>query len=69
MGVKRGMVGWSMVLASFFMWVMIVTVWYDSAPALDLVSNRNLTIAIWWTVVCGACVFVGLKMEKVKAIE
>lgn len=64
---KRGMTGWILVASAFFVWLVIVTIWYDPKPALDLSDNTNIIITLWWTIVCAVSVFVGLKIEKNKS--
>ena len=66
---KRGFAGWLIVLAALFVWIIVVTVWYDPAPAIDLADKTTLLIALWWTVMCGVCVFIGLGMERKKSEE
>ena len=50
---KRGFAGWLVVLSAFFVWIIVVTVWYDPAPAIDVADKTNILIALWWTVICG----------------
>lgn len=64
---KRGAAGLLVVYAAIFVWLMTVAVWYRPASVLDLTDNTNMLIALWWTVVCGICVFVGLQIEKSRA--
>lgn len=64
---KQGLAGLLVVYAAIFAWLMTIAVWYRPASALDLTDNTNMLIALWWTVVCGICVFVGLQVEKSRA--
>ena len=64
---KRGLVGWIVVIAALFAWIIVIAIWYkDPEPILDLSDKTNILIALWWTVVCGICVFVGLRIEKAR---
>lgn len=64
---KHGLAGLLVVYAALFAWLMTVAVWYRPASVLDLTDNTNMLIALWWTVVCGICIFVGLQLEKSRA--
>lgn len=66
---KRGFAGWLVVLSAFFVWIIVVTVWYDPAPAIDVADKTNILIALWWTVICGVCVFIGLGLERKRMEE
>ena len=66
---KRGLVGLLVIFAALFVWIVIVTVWYRPASVLDLTDNTNMFIALWWTVICGICVFIGLQVEKQRQIQ
>ena len=62
---KRGMVGWTIVIAAFFVWIIVIAFWYKNPePVLNLTDKTSILIALWWTIVCGICVFVGMRMEK-----
>lgn len=61
---RRGLVGWGMIFASFFAWIIVITMWYQPSNQLDLTEKTTLTIALWWTAICGACAFIGLYLEK-----
>ncbi len=65
---RRGLAGLGVVLAAIFVWVIVVTLWYKPASLLDLTDQTNLFITLWWTGVCGVCVFIGLKIEKSREI-
>ena len=61
---RRGLAGFAVVCAAVFVWIIIVTLWYQPASLLDLSDNTNLLIALWWTIICGVSVFIGLQIEK-----
>jgi|YelNatPaOPRAMG01_1025707.scaffolds.fasta_scaffold38089_3 hypothetical protein len=68
---KKGMVGYVIVAASLVLWLVVILVWYNTQPTseLDLTENKNLFVALWWTIVCALCAFIGLRMEKIKATQ
>lgn len=61
---RRGLAGLAVVFAAIFVWIIIVTLWYRPASLLDLTDQTNMFITLWWTAICGICVFIGLRMEK-----
>ena len=61
---KRGLVGWLVIIASLFVWIVVIGLWYKPEDVLNLSDRSNILIALWWTIVCGVCVFVGLRIEK-----
>ncbi len=61
---RRGFAGLAVVFAALFVWVIVVTFWYHPASLLDLTDQTNLFITLWWTGICGICVFIGLRIEK-----
>lgn len=63
---KKGLVGWLVVFSAFFVWLIILVVWYNPSPVLDPSDKSNVLIVLWWTVVCGICVFIGLRIEKTR---
>ncbi|OGW75289.1 MAG: hypothetical protein A3J72_03400 [Nitrospirae bacterium RIFCSPHIGHO2_02_FULL_40_19] len=64
MSSKRGLAGLAVVFAAMFVWIIIVTFWYQPASLLDLTDQTNMFITLWWTAICGICVFIGLRIEK-----
>ena len=65
---KRGFAGLAVVFAAMFVWIIIVTLWYRPASLLDLTDQTNMFITLWWTAICGICVFIGLRIEKNREI-
>ena len=66
---RRGLVGWVVVFAAIFVWLIVIGYWYGPRPTLDLADRTDILIALWWTIVCGICVFIGMRIEKVKVTE
>lgn len=66
---KKGLVGWIMVFASVFVWLLVVALWYKPSPVLDPSDKTNMMVAFWWTLVCAACAFIGLRIEKKRLNE
>ena len=66
---RRGLAGWLMALAAVVVWIVVVAMWYRPASVLDPTDQTNLFIVLWWTIVCGACVFVGIRFEKIRAVR
>lgn len=67
---KRGLAGYIVVIAALILWVVVVVIWYNSQPLpqLDLTDKKNMFIVVWWTLVCILCAFIGLRMEKARAM-
>ncbi|HLC53415.1 MAG TPA: hypothetical protein VJK03_02630 [Candidatus Nanoarchaeia archaeon] len=63
---RRGLVGWLVVLAAFFVWIIVIVLWYRP-NMLDLSDKTNLLIAGWWTIIAGVCIFIGIRMEKIRS--
>jgi hypothetical protein len=65
---RGGLAGLGVVFAAIFVWVIVVALWYKPAPLLDLTDQTNMFITLWWTAICGICVFIGLRIEKTREI-
>lgn len=65
---RNGLGGLGVVFAAIFVWIVVVTLWYKPTSLLDLTDQTNMFITLWWTGICGICVFIGLQMEKSREI-
>ena len=66
---RKGIAGWLVVFAAIIVWIIVIGYWYGPRPMLDPTDKTDVFIALWWTIVCGICVFIGLRIEKVRATQ
>lgn len=61
---KRGITGWILVVASLILWVIIAAFWYGPPSELNPMDQSNVVVLFFWTIVCGVCIYIGIRLEK-----